>query len=289
MAGVSGGFGVSIQVYFEDFQSLIERVDGLPKNDGAISQINSYAEVRAIQQEFSDLVTDCSDWLRTQNEGALAHKLETIEGSDDQYASDLTASELSARLRRSIRAIKTYLNPRDEVLSMPENNSQTRNQQNEFLKPESVERTANKVFVVHGHNEAMLHQVMRLLTSLGLEGIVLREQASKGKAIFEKLEYYSNVNFAVVLMTADDYGNSCKEASKSNYKPRARQNVIMELGFFVGKLQRSNVCVLKESGVEEPSDILGIVYVPIDPAAAWRLTLGKELREAGFSVDLNLL
>ena len=289
MARISGDFGVSIRVYFEDFQELIERIDRLPLSTGIVAHLNVNAELKTIQSEYFELVEDCSDWLRTQNEHQLASKLETISGNDEPYLGNLNFSEISARLRRSIRAMRTYANLEEISSELLVNSAESSSNTEKFSEPLSSEKTRNKVFVVHGHDESMLHQVMRLLGDLGLEGVVLREQASKGKAIFEKLEYYSNVNFAVVLMTADDIGSSNEEASKSKYNPRARQNVIMELGFFVGKLDRANVCVLKETGVEEPSDILGIVYVPIDPAAAWRLTLGKELREAGFKIDLNLL
>jgi predicted nucleotide-binding protein len=280
---------VSIRIYFEDFQNLLEKLDRLPLNKGVVAQLNAGSELHLIQSEYHNLVEDCSDWLRTQNEGALAHKLETIAGSNEPYQVNLTFPELVARLTRSIRAIRTYSNLEERNPFLPQKPDDNFSSAAKFELPLSSEKTANKVFVVHGHDESMLHQVMRLLSDLGLEGIVLREQANKGKAIFEKLEYYSNVNFAVILMTADDMGSSNIEASESSYNHRARQNVIMELGFFVGKLQRANVCVLKESGVEAPSDILGIVYVPIDPASAWRLTLGKELREAGFKIDLNKL
>ena len=280
---------MSIKVYFDDFQSLSEKVEAISSTGDVAAQMYSIREMAAYEKEYSDLVGDCSDWLRTQSDYELASKLEAIFNPDERHGRPLVASELSARLRRSLRAMRTYSTSESEIVEWQSNPIRATPQQSPMLEPQSVDMTANKVFVVHGHDESMLHQVMRLLTDLGLEGIVLREQVSKGKAVIEKLEYYSNVNFAVVLMTADDFGSSSKDASSSTYQPRARQNVIMELGFFVAKLKRENVCVLKENGVEEPSDILGVVYVPIDPASAWRLTLGKELREAGFGVDLNKL
>ena len=69
--------------------------------------------------------------------------------------------------------------------------------------------------------------------------------------------------------------------------PRGRQNVVFELGYFVGHLGRNRVCTLYEPGVEIPSDFSGIVYVPIDEAGAWRTLLARELKAAGFEVDLN--
>jgi predicted nucleotide-binding protein len=70
---------------------------------------------------------------------------------------------------------------------------------------------------------------------------------------------------------------------------RARQNVILELGYFIGKLGRSRVAVLLAPGTEQPSDILGIAYIPLDRDGAWRLLVGRELKAGGVEVDLNRL
>jgi hypothetical protein len=78
-----------------------------------------------------------------------------------------------------------------------------------------------------------------------------------------------------------------KNAKKLN--PRARQNVILELGYFLGKLGRPRVCALKKSEVEDPSDFTGVVYVPFDEQNGWQTTLARELKTAGYSVDLNVL
>ena len=161
--------------------------------------------------------------------------------------------------------------------------------------PETRKSSANapeksdKVFVVHGHNNAVLFRVKETLTTLGLKPIVLREQANGGRTIIEKFEEYSDVGFAVVLMTADDMGGSLAEMNDDNAKPRARQNVVMELGYFAARLTRQRICVLKADRVEVPSDIFGLIYTPIDEAEAWRLALAQELNSAGYKVDLNKL
>ncbi len=93
----------------------------------------------------------------------------------------------------------------------------------------------------------------------------------------------SDVGFAVVLLTPDDVGGPLD----GDTQPRARQNVILELGYFVGKLGRSRVAVFKQGDVEVPSDFGGVVYIQFDGAGAWQQALGKELREAGFDVDWN--
>jgi predicted nucleotide-binding protein len=152
--------------------------------------------------------------------------------------------------------------------------------------PRSNNALSKRVFVVHGHNEVMKLAVARLLEKLKLEPIILHEQESRGLTIIEKIERYSDVGFAVVLMTADDVG-AAKAKSPDGLQARSRQNVILELGYFVALLGRSCVCALYESGVEVPSDFDGVVYTLIDPAESWKLSLAKEIRAAGLSVDLN--
>lgn len=145
----------------------------------------------------------------------------------------------------------------------------------------------NKVFVVHGHDEAARESVARFLERMGLEAVILHEQATGGRTIVEKLEHYAEVDFAVVLLTPDDIGG-VKASKLDKLQARARQNVILELGFFVGKLGRKHVCALYRGPLELPSDYLGVGYVSLDDGGGWRLQLAKELRGAGFSVDMNL-
>ena len=144
----------------------------------------------------------------------------------------------------------------------------------------------NKIFIVHGHNETIKEKVARLLEKLNLEPIILHEQVDNGNTIIEKFEQHSNsVNFAIILLTADDEGKANKE---DNYKPRARQNVIFEMGYFYGKLGRNKVFLLKENNeVENPSDLLGIIYTTYDEKGAWRFDLVKQLRELGYNVSAD--
>ena len=144
-------------------------------------------------------------------------------------------------------------------------------------------RASNEVFIVHGHEEGPRESVARFLESLGLRPVILHEQASRGQTIIEKVETHSDVGFAVVLLTADDVGGRVgAEAS-----PRARQNVILELGYFIGRLGRQNVCALVRQGVEIPSDFSGVVYVELAENDAWKIRLARELRESGYEIDWN--
>lgn len=145
---------------------------------------------------------------------------------------------------------------------------------------------SNRVFLVHGHDQSVLHETARFLESLGLEAIILREQPSEGRTIIEKFIDYSDVAYAVVLLTPDDRGG-VTDAEFTEQTPRARQNVIFELGFFVGKLGRRSVAALYVDGVEVPSDYSGVVFIPFDESGGWRLFLAKELKAAGIEIDMN--
>jgi predicted nucleotide-binding protein len=148
------------------------------------------------------------------------------------------------------------------------------------------EAIGKKVFLVHGRDTGARESCARFLSRLGLEVVILHEQADQGQTVIEKFVAHSNVGFAVVLLTADDRGGERNDQFDAQ-RPRARQNVIFELGFFLGKLGRPRVCALYEEGVELPSDYHGVIYVPIDGGESWKLRLAKELKAAGLEVDMN--
>ena len=151
---------------------------------------------------------------------------------------------------------------------------------------ERVAHASNKkVFIVHGHDDALREKVARFIEKAALEPIILAEQPGGGATIIEKLEANSDVAFSIVLLTQDDVGGK----SADNLQPRARQNVVFELGYFVGLITRKRVCALVDPGVEIFSDITGVNYVEADVAGAWKTQLLKELQHAGFSPDLNAL
>jgi predicted nucleotide-binding protein len=145
-----------------------------------------------------------------------------------------------------------------------------------------------KVFIVHGRDIAARETVARFIENIDLKPVILHEQPDKGKTLIEKFETNSNdIGFAIVLLTPDDLGGI--NQVKPSLKDRARQNVILELGYFFGKLGRSRVCTLHKGSVELPSDFSGIVYVPFDDLGGWKLNLAKELNAAGYNVDTSKL
>ena len=152
-------------------------------------------------------------------------------------------------------------------------------------------KLSNQIFVVHGHNEAMKHDVARTLEKLELNPIILDEKPNAGRTIIEKFTEYSNVSFAVVLFSPDDVGYA--KGHQTDAKTRARQNVILELGFFIGKLGREKIFVLyqdqEEQDFEMPSDYSGVLYTPYNMSGRWNLKLVDELKNCGYDVDANKL
>lgn len=141
------------------------------------------------------------------------------------------------------------------------------------------------VFIIHGRDDGTKETVARFIEQLGLNPIILHEQPNQGQTIIEKFERHAEVAFAIALLTPDDTGGLA--GAEQSLKPRARQNVIFELGYFTGKLDRGRVCALKEENVEIPSDYDGVLYIPLDESGGWKMTLMRELKSAGFEVDVD--
>jgi len=145
-----------------------------------------------------------------------------------------------------------------------------------------------EVFLVHGHDKEMLTSVELLVHQIGLEPIILGGQRSEGLTIIEKFEKHSKVQHAIVLLSPDDKG--CKaDEFPDNAMFRARQNVILELGFFTGCLGRKGVTVLHKEAddFEMPSDYHGVEYIPYDDKEKWKYKLASELEKAGYKVDYS--
>lgn len=150
------------------------------------------------------------------------------------------------------------------------------------VKPEN-----RKVFVVHGRHTELKISVARFLEKLKLEPIILHEQADRGRTIIDKFVQSADVVFAVILLTGDDKGGLA-DSSPKDYKLRARQNVILELGYFMGRLRPDQIVAIYQDGVELPSDYQGKLFVPFDDAGAWKFILAREIRASGIDIDLNL-
>lgn len=149
---------------------------------------------------------------------------------------------------------------------------------------EEMRSVANsrKVFIVHGRDSGPKYEIAEFLRRIGLEPIILHDRPNRGRTLISKFrEEADGVGFAVVLMTPDDCGG-LKNGPK---KARARQNVVFELGFFIGKLGAERVCALVEGDLEKPSDFDAVVYIEYGERTPWRIDLARELTHAGIQFD----
>lgn len=186
--------------------------------------------------------------------------------------------EFQEKLQNKLTNLKQLLSKVDLMKSeVPEQQQKVINSGNDNV-------LSNNVFIVHGHNNEVKVNVARTLEKLGLNPIILHQQANAGKTIIEKFETHSGVGFAIILLTDDDFG---KAKGEDNLNPRTRQNVILEMGYFIGKLGRERVCPLYTKGVELPSDLYGLLYTEIDSSENWKIKMAKELKAAGYEIDVN--
>nr|WP_232118093.1 nucleotide-binding protein [Luteimonas sp. XNQY3] len=145
--------------------------------------------------------------------------------------------------------------------------------------PVPVPATPNhRVFIVHGHDEAMKLAVSDFVRAIGLDPVILADQPNGGRTVIEKFEKNADVGYAIILLSPDDYNPGGRQS-------RARQNVVLEWGYFIGRLGRSHVCALKRGDVELPSDIIGMVWESFDDHGGWKRRLIKEIIEAGIAID----
>ena len=143
-----------------------------------------------------------------------------------------------------------------------------------------------RVFIVYGHDTVAREQLELLLRRLHLEPVILQNLPAAGETIIEKLEGNTEVRYACVLLTPDDEGY--KAGTTGSAQPRARQNVILEMGMFLAKLGRKRVSVLHKGNIELPSDINGLLYLKFDDRIdEIKERIAAELQEAGFDINIK--
>lgn len=141
------------------------------------------------------------------------------------------------------------------------------------------------IFLVHGHDLQRRETVRRFLETITDRNVVvLADQPNRGQDILGKLlSHAQEAAFAVVLLTPDDHGGKHGTAADL---ARARQNVVFELGMFIGLLGRARVAALNDPSIELPTDFSGVAYIPID-GESWQIELARELKAADISVSLD--
>jgi len=260
---------------------LRKRLEDVKKFDptGVIEQYNiPHVEALAASVDEALVRTFGSDTLDYHRYSDAA----TFDNGPHNYAYEVPVHEVQNSLARSRGRSIALLE--QAIASLTEQISEVSEAVPAPARTSTAPVDLSKVFVVHGHDEGMREAVARFLQAIGCEPIILHEQANQGRTVIEKVEAHGGVAFAVVLLTPDDLG---KAKDAANLNPRARQNVLLELGYFIGRLGRSNVCALRRGELEIPSDFGGVVYEPFEASGGWKQALGRELEAAGFKIDWN--
>ncbi|TNB98431.1 nucleotide-binding protein [Pseudomonas jessenii] len=259
---------------------LEERIFELQAFDVGTLVKGRSAEITALEVAIKDTLTRCF------GEGTSAYNLYERAADLQHYSMVISRSEVvdyATPTRRNIGNAVALLTQAKRALT--EDLADYDFVPNSSLPPISepvAQELSRRVFVVHGHDEGARETVARFLMQLGFEPIILHEQANQGRTVMEKVEAHGQVDFAVVLLTPDDQG--C--AKGGTPEPRARQNVLLELGYFLGRLGRAKVCALKRGTLEIPSDFAGVVWESMD-GDSWKRVLGRELEAAGHEIDWN--
>ncbi|WP_443696844.1 TIR domain-containing protein [Pseudomonas sp.] len=272
------------KVYLDEAQlrrgieRLQQRIADLDAFDLSTLQGGTSPELKSLEHSIEETIERCFGTNTTASiRYSEAHNLHYrpmmwVSGMPDPDYRSITTKKIShakATLGQAICALNTDLEDLEgnAPISAP--------------KSSSSKGSSPRVFLVHGHDEAIRETVARFIEKLGIEVIILHEQANGGRTIIEKIEHHSEVGMAVVLLTPDDVGSKVG----GELEPRVRQNVLLELGYFLGALGRDKVCALKSGNVDIPTDFAGVVWTAM--SGDWKTALARELKVAGYEIDWN--
>jgi len=235
-------------------------------------------------QGVDELKNDFHSW-HDYNE-RLLQRLFTTTALADEYVPVMFASSGSPDPQRRLQSVQHDIQHQNQKLISIANRLDLYDEPSGgggAARRRATMPRGQTVFVVHGHDDASKLDVARFIERVtGQRPTILHEQSNRGRTVIEKLEdHAAEAGFAVVLLTRDDVGG----VDKASLRPRARQNVVLEFGLFIGLLGRTGVVALCEEGVERPSDIDGVLYVSF--SENWQLKLAQEMQAAGIDLDLN--
>jgi predicted nucleotide-binding protein len=261
--------------------------------ESQLSELSSLFESTRTGRDFDTATEKLVRW-KTRTIRLLSDKISHSEGSKlEQIRRNWVTYDKLGDFKHDVDKYSAFLYTlKEELKSHPEDIflAEIKQDTTTLLEEKAKISSSRVVFIVHGHDDAIKQSTARFLERLDLKPLILHEQPNKGRTIIEKLEASASevdVRYAVILLTPDDIGADASEKDKS--RPRARQNVVFELGYFIAKLGRNRVSALYCEGVELPSDYQGVLYTKIDSAGAWQMELAREIKAAGIDIDLNKL
>lgn len=196
---------------------------------------------------------------------------------------NLFGEDLAKEIKQQISDKVTYLESLIERIPIIPSNQPQENIREDVASKNSMTKD---IFIVHGHDSGLKNEVARFVSDLGYNPIILHEQPNSRKTIIEKIESNSNVCYAIVLYTPCDIGAS---KDRTDFQPRARQNVVFEHGYLLCKVGRERVCALIKDEVEKPGDIDGIIYITYDSNNGWKNQIAKEFKNLGLTFNLDAL
>ena len=285
----------------EDFElqlkSQIERGNDLLHREVSRDKTTFVHPRRIIEIEEYDekekkmFLEDCRKW-DTYNSALISHSFDDNESPHSYFRAyghtgDLTklfGEDIVKEVKHQIYEKVIYLESLIEQLQLVSQAAAVVDDNHDMGAKVDMEN--KDIFIVHGHDNGLKNEVARFITDMGYNPIILHEQPNIGKTIIEKIETYSNVCYAIVLYTPCDKGAS---KDSPNVLPRARQNVVFEHGYLIGKLGREKVCALIKEEVEKPGDVDGVVYVTYDNRGAWKMEIAKEFKILGMEFNSDAI
>lgn len=275
------------------------------KNEKVVDEMNSYEKLKRVCEEVDPLLAKCvtaespefkawqvkAENILTKCYGRESRELYRFRNiifyPRYAYATQSDEVNLCAEGLKEAKAyFEVYLEEiEDDCAENVSSDVSGISDEAKFVEKKVNSTRKKKVFIVHGHNDALKQEVARIIEKQGIEAVILSEQANQGKTIIEKIEENADVDAAICLFTGDDYGRAKGTEAEEN-KLRARQNVVFEAGYFMGKLGRKNVIIVADKNLELPSDMQGVVYTD---AGNWKTEVLQGLDKLGYVIDFNKL
>lgn len=229
--------------------SLDQRIDDLRGELEAIDEPYDWARVEAwaskakpfIRERFPDHLEDFEEIVSPPRWLALPRVISRHGNGDSARASAIERESNTRKALSAQRKILAFLDGLKALVPF----------QDEGVEP------VGPVFISHGRSPVWQELQLYIEKTLDIPTVELSQRPNRGRTLIQKLaDESADCSFAVIIMTGDD--------KVDGESPRARENVIHEIGYFQGKFGLGRVCLLYQNGTNIPSNIGGIVYLPFN-------------------------